>query len=224
MCGRFVRSSPSSAIAREFNVRRAYFEPEESYNVAPTQEVAIVYSDGENVLAPCRWGFIPPWAKDPGVGNRMINARAESVADRPVWKRAFRSGRCLVVADGFYEWRREGRRGKPVYVRLRSGRPFGFAGLMGDWVSPENKRICTCAIITTRANDLLMPVHDRMPVIIPKSLEGAWLDPELMEREVLFSLLKPYDSDEMETCEVSPAVNSPARDTPDNIRPLPSVL
>jgi putative SOS response-associated peptidase YedK len=224
MCGRFVRSSPSSAIAREFNVRRAYFEPVESYNVAPTQEVAIVYSDGENVFAPSRWGFIPGWAKDPGVGSRMINARAESVADRPGWRRAFSGGRCLVVADGFYEWRKDGRRSTPVYVRLRSGRPFGFAGLMGNWVSPENKQICTCTIITTRANDLLMPVHDRMPVIIPKSGEGAWLDPEFRDREALLSLLKPYDPIEMEAYEVSPAVNSPARDTPDNIRPVQAVL
>jgi len=224
MCGRFVRSSPVRVICKEFNVRRALYEPPESYNIAPSQEVAVVYNDGGNVLAPCRWGLVPHWAKDLSEGSRMINARAETVAEKPAFRSAFLKGRCLVVADGFYEWRKEGRTKTPFYVRLKSGRPFGFAGLMSPWKSPSGEELCTATIITTAANALLAPIHGRMPVIIPKDMEEKWLGPagrDAGEMRSLLSLLSPVDAGEMEAYEVSPAVNSPSRDSPENIRPEP---
>jgi putative SOS response-associated peptidase YedK len=154
------------------------------------------------------------------MGFKMINARAESVADKPAFKDAFRNQRCLVVADGFYEWVLEGKVKQPVYIRLKSHTPVGFAGLYSVWRSPEGENICTCTIITTDANDLLRPIHDRMPVIIPKDKEDLWLDPKTTEKEILLPLLTPYPSDEMEFYRVSPIMNKPEKDASEMIRPI----
>jgi putative SOS response-associated peptidase YedK len=180
----------------------------------------IVKNDGKRHLTQCRWGFIPSWAEDPNIGYKMINARAETVAGKPAFREAFRRHRCLVVADGFFEWRRVGKKRQPVYVRHKSRKPIGFAGLHNMWTLPEGEGICTCTIITTDANDLLSAIHDRMPAIIPKDKEDLWLDPNVCEKEKLAPLLSPYPSEELELYYVSPTVNSSAFDSPENIIPF----
>ena len=177
------------------------------YDVAPTQEVLTVVG-GENRRAGyMRWGLIPHWAKNASIGSRMINARAETVAQKPAFRDALRRRRCLVLADGFYEWQRTGAVRRPMRVVMRSGEPFAFAGLWSVWRDPDGNAIPSCAIITTAANDLLRPIHERMPVILPRDMEEFWLD-------ALTSVLAPYSSDEMETYEVSSLVNSVGNDGP----------
>lgn len=219
MCGRFVRSSPISSIAEAFNVQQASIEIAPSYNISPAQEIVIISKKGTRKLMRCRWGFLPSWARDHSMGSRMINARAETVASKPAFTSAFRKQRCLVVADGFYEWRMAKPKKIPVYIHLKSGRPFGFAGLYNPWTSPEGKTFCTCTIITTGANELLGAVHDRMPVIIPQEKEDLWLNPEEQDQDILLELLKPYPAGEMEMHEVSAKVNYPAYNSPDAIKP-----
>jgi putative SOS response-associated peptidase YedK len=221
MCGRFVRNSPVSAVARRFRVQQTsspVLAP--SYNIAPSKEIIIVNDQGARQLVLCRWGFVPFWAKDLSIGDRMINARAETVATKPAFRSAFRKNRCLVVADGFYEWQKQGRKKYPFYIRLKSGRPFGFAGLYSAWTSPTGDRVCTCTIITTEANEVLKPIHDRMPVILPEEKEDLWLDPSLTEEAILLPLLTPYPAEEMEAFEVSTRVNSPSNDSQDNVKPV----
>ena len=215
MCGRFVRSSSTKAIAAEFNVGQASVEMVPSYNVAPTQKIVIINNKRTKQLMQCRWGFLPSWASGPSMGSNMINARAETVASKPAFKDAFIKQRCLVVADGFYEWQKVNNKKTPVYIHLKSGRPFGFAGLYNPWTSAKGETICTCCIITTSANELLQPIHDRMPVIIPGDMEDLWLDPDEQNRETLLELLRPYPSGEMEMHKVSPKINSPAYNFPD---------
>ena len=222
MCGRFVLFSSVNIISREFAVLPENIAFSPSYNIAPTQEILIVIDEGERRLIKCRWGFIPSWAKDPNIGYKMINARAETLAEKPTFKSAIRNHRCLVVADGFYEWKKEGREKKPFYIHLKSGRPFGFAGLYSYWQTPEDGLICTCTIITTGANHLLEPIHNRMPAIIPGDSRDEWLDPEIQDEKRILPLLSPYAAEDMEAYYVSPKVNSPRHDSPDNIRPIRS--
>jgi putative SOS response-associated peptidase YedK len=206
MCGRFVLCSPARTIIEEFRIDNISFEYIPSYNIAPTQNIVILKKDGTRVLTNCQWGFLPSWAKDAGMAHCMINARAETVADKPAFRTAFQNHRCLVIADGFYEWKKEKVK-IPVYIRLRSGKPFGFAGLYSLWVSPEGKEICTCTIITTDANELVASIHDRMPAIISKDNYDLWLDPNEHDINKLLPLLKPYSSHEMQLYEVSKKVN-----------------
>jgi putative SOS response-associated peptidase YedK len=219
MCGRFVRSSQIAVIKTEFRVKKALDEIGPSYNIAPTQEILIINDEGVKQLIACTWGFIPSWAKDPSIGHKTINARSETVAEKPMFRSAFKKHRCLVIADGFYEWEKTEKKKVPFYIRLRTGKPFGFGGLYSHWTSPEGKTVCTCTIITTTANELIEAIHDRMPVIIPKDKEDLWLDPELHDHDVLLDLLKPYPADLMEMYAVSTKVNSPAYNFPAVIEP-----
>ncbi len=221
MCGRYTLHTPLEIIEQIFQLLKNNVSVAPSYNIAPSQEIAIVLREaGGNRLKNCRWGFLPP-RKSPARGHPMINARAETVAEKPGFQEAFRTQRCLVVADGFFEWRKEGKARKPMYVRLRSGEPFGFAGLYSSWTSPEGESLCTSTIITTDANDLLKPVHDRMPVIAPKTAHDLWLDPAAQDRERLLSVLRPFPPGELVLFDVSPRVNSPSNNSPENIVPLP---
>jgi putative SOS response-associated peptidase YedK len=191
-----------------------------SYNIAPSQEVATVNDVGERQLLSCRWGFIPTWAKDPSIGNKLINARSETVSIKPAFRHAFKTHRCLIVANGFYEWENRGGRKYPVYIRLKSKEPFGFAGLYNVWESSEGHAISTCVIITAQANDLIQPIHERMPVILPEEKEDFWLDPANEDKQGLLSVLAPYPSQEIELYPVSPQVNSPNNNSPRNIEPI----
>jgi len=188
------------------------------YNIAPTQTVIVVNDDGTRHLMQMRWGLIPSWAKDPAIGNRMINARAETVATKPAFRVALRKRRCLIPADGFYEWQAVGRRKQPVYITLKTREPFSFAGLWEAWTSPEGKEIKTCTIITTEANEVLKSIHDRMPVILTREAEIIWLDPAIQDPVWLLPLLKPYLAEEMEVYPVSTLVNNPANDGPECIK------
>jgi putative SOS response-associated peptidase YedK len=223
MCGRFSLAADPSTIAQRFGVTMSTAESAAwtpHYNIPPTKSVIVVGDDGTRYLTQMRWGLIPSWAKDPAIGNRMINARAETVATKPAFQVALRKRRCLVVADGFYEWGKRGRVKQPFYIALKSREPFGFAGLWETWTAPDGEDIKTCTIITTEANELLKPIHDRMPVILTHDAEAIWLDPAIQDPEKLLPLLKPYPSEEMETCPVSPWVNNPAHDTPECMSPL----
>jgi putative SOS response-associated peptidase YedK len=188
--------------------------------VAPTQDVAVIIEDGAKKLITVRWGLVPAWAGDLSAGSRLINARAETLMERASFKEAFHSRRCLVVADGFYEWQKAGGPKRPNYIRLRDGRAFGFAGLYERWVSSEKQTVTTCTIITCEPNDIMRPIHNRMPVIIPQEMEDRWLDRNVDDASRLLNLLKPYPSERMRTPEVSSLVNSPANDSPDCVAPV----
>ena len=219
--GRFVPAGSGMDIIRE----RFADTGAERYNIAPTQDVITITSDGETNMAQfMRWGLVPSWAKDISIGSRMINARAETLAERPSFRVAFRRRRCLVVADSFYEWKRDGRSRTPMRISLESGELFAFAGLWESWKSPEGRRIQSCAIVTTEANDFLAPIHDRMPVILPPDAEPMWLAPDVQDTDALSELLAPYPSDLMSAYEVSSVVNSAANDVPECIAPVRRML
>jgi putative SOS response-associated peptidase YedK len=220
MCGRFTRSQSIETVAETFQVEQISFDLGPSYNIAPTQKVAVVITDGIRQLVPVRWGLVPSWAKDPSIGSKMINARAETVTEKASYRNAFKKRRCLVVADGFYEWQNTGDAKRPMYIRLKSGKPFGFAGLYEVWKSPEGKELTTCTIITTEANELMKPIHERMPVIIPAELLDKWLDPAIEGKEQLLDMLRPYPAGEMEAYPVSKRVNSPRNNSPECIKKL----
>jgi putative SOS response-associated peptidase YedK len=161
-----------------------------------------------------RWGLIPPWATDPAVGNRMINARAETAATRPAFRAALRRRRCLVLADGFYEWRSDGRRKQPFLFHRPDQRPFGFAGLWETWEGPDHRVVESCTLLTTEANAVVRPIHNRMPVILLRDAHAAWLDPAVEDPSPLAALLRPYPEADLVARPVSPYVNSPTHDDP----------
>ena len=220
MCGRFVRITPIPVMAERFMAKQIFADLSPSYNIAPSQKVVIINDEGVRQLIQSKWGFIPSWAKDPSIGNKMINARSETVSEKPAFRSAFKRHRCLVIADGFYEWRTKGKRKFPMYVRLKSGEPFGFAGLYNVWTSPDGKKTCTCTIITTEANEVVKPIHERMPVILPRDKEDIWINPATEDKEILLNVLKPYLVEEMDAYEVSTKVNSPQYNSSSNIKPL----
>jgi putative SOS response-associated peptidase YedK len=207
-------------LMEEFGVDEELEGRTERYNVAPSQRVLAVVNDGEgNHFKEFKWGFVPHWAKGPKP-RYMINARSETVAEKPTFRSAFSNRRCLIVADGFYEWRKSGKTKVPMYIRDVSGRPWGFAGIYETRTTAEGAEATSCAILTTEANDVMSKIHNRMPVIIDPEDRELWLDPEVTDPEVLLPLLRPYDGDRMEVHPVSTDVNSPANDSPDLIRPL----
>jgi len=215
MCGRFTLWLQFGDLVKAFPglVFPEFLPPR--YNIAPTQDAAVVPNDGLKQVQLFRWGLLPSWAKDPSIGNRMINARAETVAQKPAYRAAYRRRRCLVLADGFYEWRREpGSRTKtPMYIQLASGEPFAFAGLWEVW-RPDDTPLFTYTIITTEPNALLEPIHDRMPVILPREAYDRWLDPAAQRPGSFSDLLVPYPAEEMVAHPVSTYVNSPGNDSP----------
>lgn len=192
------------------------------YNIAPTQQVAAIraYPDGTLHLDHLKWGLIPSWAKDPSIGSRMINARSETVAEKPAFRSALKHRRCIIPANGFYEWQSVGGKKKPLYVRLKDKSPMMFAGLWDHWKSPDGIVIESCTILTTTSNDLIKPLHERMPVILdPKDID-LWLDLQMTDPERLEPLFKPFPSGTMEMYPVSDTVNSPGNDTAECIVPL----
>ncbi len=222
MCGRYTLTVPVEILAEEFGVTGPLPEVPPSYNIAPTQEVAAVLADdGERRLEMLRWGLIPSWADDPGIGSRMINARSETVPEKPSFRRAFRERRCLILADGFYEWKRTNDGKQPYYIRMEDERPFAFAGLWESWRGGREE-IRSCTILTTEANDRVSNIHHRMPVILAPEDHGLWLDPDVREADPLLPLLAPYPDDVMEAYPVSRFVNRPTNDDPRCVEPLAS--
>ena len=220
MCGRFVRKSTLEEIATAFDldISGIDFDFAPRFNISPGQQVAAAIFDAGRKLKPFKWGLVPFWAKNEKIGYKMINARAETVAEKPGFKQAFTKRRCIVVADGFYEWQHAGKTKVPHFVHFKNEKPMGFAGLYERWKAPNGKALDTCTIITTSANALMQPIHDRMPVILYKKAFGTWLDPNANDSHKLTELLKPFDPDKMESYPVSPLVNSPKNNSPECIK------
>ena len=221
MCGRFTLTATPDELQRAFPwlilpETEGALPPR--YNIAPSQPIPVVANTGENKLDYFVWGLIPFWAKDPKIGNRLINARGETLAEKPSFKAAYKYRRCLVLADGFYEWETETRR--PHYARMTSGDPFAFAAIWERWQSPDGSEILSSAIITTAPNEVIAPVHSRMPVILSPEDYDRWLTPGDVSSEKLDPLLKPYPSEAMEIYPVSTVVNNPRNDHAACIRPL----
>ncbi|MCL5098397.1 MAG: SOS response-associated peptidase [Candidatus Omnitrophica bacterium] len=220
MCGRYTLRNTPDELTERFALSKLLFEVTPRYNIAPTQTVAAVVANGGRCLVGYRWGLVPFWAKDTKIGSQLINARAETLAQKPAFRRPFSRQRCLIPADGFYEWKKEGTLRQPIYYRLRDGRLFAFAGLWDEWNDPSGPRLRTVAIITVAANSLLAPVHDRMPAILRPEAEGRWLDVSLSAPQELLDLLKPFPSEEMMALPVTRRVNTPAFDDPLCVQPL----
>lgn len=222
MCGRIVRSSPLEAIRAEFDATPvASLDVRPRWNVCPSEEVvAVVAADGARRLRTFRWGLVLGFVADPATGPRPINLRAEGALARPAVRDALRHRRCLVVADGFYEWRRGGTAKVPYVVRLRGGGPFGLAGVWERWQGRDGRVLETCAIFTCPPNALVAGIHERMPVIVPRSGYDVWLDPAIEDPAAIVPLLAPYAADAMEAWPVSTLVNTPANDSPACVEPL----
>ena len=226
MCGRFTLVAALDEIESRFQtspssmemIRERLSETSiERYNIAPTQNVIAITHDGESNTAQfMRWGLVPSWAKDVSIGNRMINARSETLTERPSFRSAFRRRRCLVIADSFYEWKRNGRKRTPMRISLslQSGKLFGFAALWETWNSPDGNKVLSCAIITANANEFMSPIHDRMPVILSQDAEPMWLDANVRDTDTLSNLLTPYPSQLMSAYEFSSFVNSATNEGP----------
>jgi putative SOS response-associated peptidase YedK len=218
MCGRYTLKTSINSLAEHFEIEEYPSSIIPSYNIAPTQEVAaVVEEDEKRVLEMFHWGLIPSWAKDPAIGNKMINARAETVSEKPSFRKAFKVRRCLILADGFYEWQKTDNGKQPYHIKMQDDSPFAFAGLWETWKNGEEIRSCT--IITTDANDLMGEIHHRMPVILHPEDYGLWLDPDFDEKEPLTTLLKPYPADAMEAYPVSRRVNKPSNNEPSVVEP-----
>jgi putative SOS response-associated peptidase YedK len=220
MCGRYTLATNTQKLAESFSGFEVPAELPPRYNVAPTQPIAVVANNGQHKVEFFQWGLIPSWAKDPKIGNQLINARAETLGEKPSFKNAYKRRRCLVLADGFYEWKKEDDGAKtPMYIRLASGDPFAFAGLWEMWQTAENT-ILSCTIITTDPNDLMAQIHNRMPVILPPAAYEQWLDPAERRPDDLQGLLHPYPTELMTAYPVSKMVNSPKNDSPALIEPV----
>lgn len=225
MCGRFVQATPVAELARMFGFPEL-LNLEPNWNVAPTQDVAVVGrgEDGGRHLRTMRWGLVPFWAKDVGIGSKMINARADGIAEKPAFREAFKRKRLIIPADGFYEWQAgEGGKKQPLYFKPADGRPLAFAGLWESWKGPKeaplDKALFTTTIITTDANAFMRPIHDRMPMILEAGDWDTWLDPEA-DRDTLLSLLKPAREGGLVAVPVSTRVNSVRNQGPDLVEPV----
>jgi putative SOS response-associated peptidase YedK len=222
MCGRFALTVDPTDLEEAFP--DFSFPPQYAprYNVAPTQPILAVPNDGSGKANFFVWGLIPSWAKDPSIGSRMINARAETLAEKPAFRSAYKYHRCLIFADGFFEWQAQpGSKTKlPHFIRLQSGKPFAFAGLWEHWQSPEGSEVRSATIITTEPNRLMASIHNRMPVILPPDAYAQWLDPAPRQAADLQTLLVPYPAESMRAYPISTLVNKPENDRPEVVLPV----
>ena len=174
MCGRFARINTTKEIKEIFNLDQIEIELKPSYNIAPTQDVAVIIENGNSKLTAMRWGLIPFWVKDISIGSKLINARSETIDEKPSFKHSFQKRRCLIVASGFYEWQKRGSNKSPYFIHFKDKKSFCFAGIYDNWKSPDGDKITSCSIITTKASDNLKNIHHRMPVIIPENNFSLW--------------------------------------------------
>jgi putative SOS response-associated peptidase YedK len=221
MCGRFTLTVDPAEVQESFST---YSFPQKfapRYNIAPTQPVLAIPNDDRNTADFFIWGLIPMWAKDPSIGNRLINARGETLEEKPAFRGSFKYKRCLILADGFYEWK--GAPGKkvkiPYFIHLQDRKPFAFAGLWDSWTSPGGSLVKSCTIITTEPNELTSLIHNRMPVILHPKDYAKWLDPTPQIPDRLRELIKPFPAERMDAYPVSTMVNTPANDTPQLVVP-----
>jgi putative SOS response-associated peptidase YedK len=223
MCGRisFVVTAAREDYFQDYSFE---YVPENRYNIAPSEYVAAVRNTGENVVEPLRWGLVPSWTKDVRMGYKMINARAETLAEKPAFRQPIKKKRCLILADGFYEWKhpRAGSSKIPYYVHMKNQEPFALAGLWDEWKPPDkDEPLRTCTVITTDPNEVVEELHNRMPVILNRDAYNFWLDPGTHEAEEFKDILVPYPASEMEAYQVSTRVNKPGYDSPELIKPVP---
>ncbi len=219
MCGRYGFTKPEKLKAQFLTDNELVnFKPR--YNIAPSQTLPVIVHENNNHIEMMRWGLIPYWAKDMSVGYKMINARAESVAEKPSYKKSLSMRRCLVPATGFIEWKTTKEGKIPFYFQLKNEDVFAFAGLFDVWHDTEGKEIRSYTIITTDANAIVEPIHERMPVMLTKEKERTWLDPDITEPERLLPLLTPFDAEEMKTHAISPEINKPANDYANLLSPV----
>ncbi len=229
MCGRFTLRTPAKQVAEHFGLSTIP-SLEKRFNIAPTQPVLVIRAAVRNHRQPgpprepewvlLRWGLVPTWAKDPGIGSRLINARAETAASKPAFRTAFRRRRCLIPADGFYEWKSVAGKREPYFVRLRGDTLFAMAGLWESWEGADGSYLETCTVLTTDPNELLAPIHHRMPVILPPAEYHVWLSAQQADLARLQGLCRPFPADRMEAFPVSPMVNKPTSDDPRCIEPV----
>ena len=224
MCGRFTLNVTPEQLQQSFPGLKIPEGLTPRYNIAPTQPIAVITNNHPDQLDFFVWGLVPSWAKDPSIGNRMINARAETLAEKPAFRAAFRRRRCLIPATGFYEWKQDpNQKSKtPMYIHMEDRKVFAFAGLWESWNGPDGSNILSCTIITTDPNPLMAAIHNRMPVILHPSVYEQWLDPGEPPTGRLVSLLQPYPPEGMSAYPVSKMVNTPANDNPGCIAPLTS--
>ncbi|GAB4341517.1 MAG: SOS response-associated peptidase [Phototrophicales bacterium] len=219
MCGRFTLTADTNDLQQAFDLQSIPATITARYNIAPTQPVAVIANDAPHDLTFFQWGLVPSWAKDMSIASKLINARAETLHEKPSFRSAYKRRRCLIPANGFYEWAKTPTGKKPMYIHLKDHQVFAFAGLWESWHSPDGDELRSCTIITTTPNDLIKPLHHRMAVILNPADYDLWLSGEELPPDMLVPLLKPYPSDEMIAYEVSPLVNNVANDTPDLIQP-----
>ncbi len=214
MCGRFTLTVNPAEFADEFDDAEFPQQFAPRYNISPSQPVLTIPNDGKLAATFVLWGLIPSWAKDPTIGSRLINARAETLSEKPAFRGALKYKRCVIPADGFYEWKSQpGTKSKiPHYIRLKTREPFALAGLWDEWHSPDGATVRTCTIVTTAPNSLMAGIHNRMPVILKEGAMGDWLDPSARTAESLAGILGPYPAEQMEAYPVSTLVNSPSND------------
>jgi putative SOS response-associated peptidase YedK len=222
MCGRYTITLTLEELIVRYHIEQSmppYHRPK--YNVAPGQMVLAVIHDGQaNRMGELKWGLIPSWASDEKIGSRMINARAETVADKPAYRLPFERKRCLIPADGFYEWKQTGGRKQPMRIVLKSGGPFSMAGLYDTWTAPDGRKVSSCTILTTTPNRLVADIHDRMPVIVRPEDEAYWLSRDNRDIAGLQTLLKPYPAEDMRAYPVSPIVGNVGNDRPECVEEI----
>ncbi|MFP4369654.1 MAG: SOS response-associated peptidase [Candidatus Kapaibacterium sp.] len=219
MCGRFAMTATTEDIENLLPELGPDAEIEARYNIAPTQNIAAILGDGSGKIRKLRWGLVPFWADDPSIGNRMINARGETLNEKPSFKKLIKSRRCLIIATGFYEWKKSGKEKIPYYIKMKDGKPFTFAGLWDVWNKGEEP-LTTATIITTVPNEMISDIHNRMPAIIMPEHRELWLSTETVSIEMLLAAIGPYPADEMEAYPVSKAVNNPRNDYPELLNNL----
>lgn len=215
MCGRFVTVIPYDELKKIFDLVESFTRTEHRYNVAPTQKVTVVRNTGEhNTLVPMKWGLIPSWSKDASIASHTINARCETVAEKPSFRHAIKYNRCIIPISGFYEWTHSGGKKTPHYIYLSDNSPMSLAGIWEHWKSPEGEELETFSILTTAANSLIQPLHDRMPVILQPSDYDLWLSKNVHNPHELAHLYLPYPAGKMLLHEVPTLVNNPKFDSP----------
>ena len=222
MCGRFTFATTPDKIMERFQLSEIPFEIHPRFNIAPGQPIlAIIEEQCKRRIGQLRWGLVPSWAKEEKIGYKMINARAETLTEKPAFRNLFARKRCLIPADGFFEWRQTQKGKQPMRILMKNEEPFAFAGLFDTWASPDGKKLHTCTVITTSPNEVVKDIHDRMPVIFNGPEEEAiWLDREKFDSDLLKSLLVPYDAKQMRAYPVSSLVGSPKNDTPQCIEEI----
>ena len=227
MCGRYAVHANVEELIERFKLKLIEAQVEPRYNIAPTQDIAVVVeTERGRVLKSLRWGLVPRWAQDVAIGNKMINARAETLAEKPSFRSLLKSHRCVIPASGFYEWKAEAGKKTPYYIHRQDDEPFGFAGLWTEWKEKGSDKppLGTCTIITTAANELMQSIHQRMPVILPSEACAEWLNPDNEESEDLIKLLVPYAWADIEAYPVATTVNSPRNQGKELIEPADSAL